>query len=193
MLAGMAKDRKQGKVPNFTVDQVKEIGRALTHFNNRRKITDRELAKEMAQELGMEVTQQTANNARNAKGVQYSTAWAAAKVLGYGGVDEFFEKQGVAFGQRKLGDIRGKDKTDDEKAQARRYAIAMGISDEAIDRYDKRMADKGITNQPVKRWVDGYSAEQDAITDERLAAVGRKPPKKEPEPPPPSSPRSRTK
>lgn len=167
--AAFVTSRGKGKVENFSADQIQALKRAITRIYRERKLSQADLAKQLSEKIGVEVSQQTVGLlvGKEERGMAYTTATAVAKFLGFVGIDDFFEKMGVELGPagKKRMPIAKSDPIDFQIAEARRHAWGMGISDEAIENVLKRL---GRVLQAARRWVTFFSLEQDAIDEKRM-------------------------
>jgi len=158
MMALTMPRKAAGKPQNFTPEQNEALRKALLEFKERNELNQEQLGGK----LGVE--QQNAGRLLSVKGsgFSYQTGTRAARLLGYIGVDAFFEAQGVGLDRRAADPD---PTTNSTQADGMRSARAVGISEKAIQLVNRRHAESGFHTS--RWWCTQYIAQQDALDEAR--------------------------
>lgn len=165
------KPRQKGKSENFSTEQIEALRSACRRYVNENELTQQDLADRLKEREGIEIGQQAVGNFLGGGGLNYNNASGVARLLGFAGIDDFFENRDVASGKRELAKGRKAQEYggDDQQEFAMRMARQMGVSEKVIEHVNARLGPLTVGARQARSWATAYSIEQDAEDARRLS------------------------
>jgi len=151
--------RPRGKPQNFTPEQNDALRKALLDWKDQNELTQQQVGEKL------HVEQQGVARLLSAKGdggFSYQTATRAARILGYIGVDAFFEAVGVALDRRAADPD---PTTHPTQADGMRAARIVGVSEKAIIMVNRDVP--AGEYHKASWWCTRYQIQQEALDEAR--------------------------
>lgn len=145
---------QRGKPPTFTPEQSVALRKALEEMRQAKGWTQAQLGDKIG------VAQQNASRVLKSGNFGYINATKAARLLGYIGIDAFFEARSVAL-PRVAADVD--PARDTRHAVGMHHARSLGVSERAIELVNRRV-DK-VNFYSSRWWCTQYLNQQEALDD----------------------------